>query len=322
MYHILTKLASVFVMIVIGVLARRSGVIGGGDTRRMAKLLTSVVYPALIFSAVTGNFSARGLLASWTLPAGAFMIMLLGYGIGIAGRQLIKFRAPQEQHAFLFQCTINNYAFLPLPLALLYFGDAGVAALILSTLGSEIAVWTIGIVALTGQPIGIRSVKHLLSMPLLAIAAAVLVITVRDLLLPDSIAVLLHGPASGQMLAALTAGLEMLGAAAIPLAMLIAGSRMAELRPHNLLTVPQSAVAVLRLIAVPAVVMALLHLLPLPLPVVQILMLVAVMPSAIVSVVLSEIHGADTDFAAASVLMTHVACLVTIPLWLALFLTA
>jgi predicted permease len=48
--------------------------------------------------------------------------------------------------------------------------------------------------------------------------------------------------------------------------------------------------------------------------------LIAVMPAAMSSVTLAEAYGADAEFSAAALLTTHLACLVTIPLWLALTL--
>jgi predicted permease len=44
----------------------------------------------------------------------------------------------------LFQCIINNYSFLPMPLAFLFWGEQGLALLIFSTIDSEIAFWTLG----------------------------------------------------------------------------------------------------------------------------------------------------------------------------------
>jgi len=77
----------------------------------------------------------------------------------------------------------------------------------------------------------------------------------------------------------------------------------------------QISIAAVRLLAVPLVVLIWVNWLPLPQEVRNILMLVAVMPSAVSSVPVSEIFGADSEFAAASVLLTHLFCLLTVPLW-------
>ena len=52
----------------------------------------------------------------------------------------------------------------------------------------------------------------------------------------------------------------------------------------------------------------------------MVLLVVAIMPSAVSSVPLSETYGSDSKFAASAVLTTHVFSLITIPLWLTLFL--
>jgi len=95
---------------------------------------------------------------------------------------------------FRFQCTINNYSFLPIMLATTLLDEQGVAQIIFSALGAELVVWTLGLQALTGKPAsagrgdgapssraarwadGARrlaaGLRNLASMPLLAMAAA------------------------------------------------------------------------------------------------------------------------------------------------------
>ena len=58
---------------------------------------------------------------------------------------------------FHFLCTMNNYSFLPIMLASMFWGEKGVAMVVFSTLGAEVIVWTFGIQAITGQRAGLRS---------------------------------------------------------------------------------------------------------------------------------------------------------------------
>jgi predicted permease len=46
------------------------------------------------------------------------------------------------------------------------------------------------------------------------------------------------------------------------------------------------------------------------------MLVVAVQPSAMVSVSLAELHDRDPGFAAAVVFVTHLVCLLTLPVWL------
>lgn len=303
-------------MIALGVLARRLNVIDGRDTQRLSRLLTWFFYPALIYSTFVASFNAAALVQRWALPAGTFLIMLFGY---LAGRCVTAFieMPDKKRKGFLFQCSTNNYSFLPMPLALLYFGESGVASLIYSTLGSEIAVWTLGVYALTGRRIGLAALRHLVNPPLCAIAAAALTIVARDAASTAAAQQVVQSALMANLLSGLLSGLELFGAATIPVAMVVAGSRMAELRPHHVLTGLQFLVTAMRLIVIPGVILLALFAVPLAPDVRQILVLVAVMPAAISSVVLNEMYDGDPQFAASSVFLTHVTAVVTIPFWLA-----
>jgi len=312
MQVVFVRLLAVFSMVLMGVLARRRGWLDATGTRQVSMLVTNVLYPALIYASLVQTFTLRALAANWTLPAGAVMIMLTGFCVGLAAAWLLRFRDERERRAFRFQCTINNYVFLPMPLVLIYWGAPGVALLVFSTVGSELAVWTLGVVALTGNRLHWRALKHLVSMPMAAIGAAVLTLALVEATgwqVPEA-------GFWGDLRKALLAVLDMVGKGTVPLAMMVAGSRMADLHPRHLVRTPQLAVVLLRLVAVPAAAVLLLQFLPFAAEARQVLTVVAVMPSAIASVMLSEIYDADSEFAAAAVLLTHAVALVTIPLWL------
>ena len=68
--------------------------------------------------------------------------------------------------------------------------------------------------------------------------------------------------------------------------------------------------------AIPALAIVLLSFLPLTTETRQVLLVIAVQPTAMVSVTMAEIYHADTRFAAAAVLTTHLVCLASIPIWL------
>ncbi len=309
------RILAIFCMVGLGILARRLNILAGETNLRMSRVTTNFFYPALIFTALVGNFTLKGLAENWFLPAGALLIMTTGYVLGIIVYRSIKFSSDKEKNQFLFQCTINNYSFLPLPIVLMLWGNTGVAALIFSTLGSELAVWTLGVLALTGNRFRKESLKQLLSVPMISIFVSIAFIAIRDCACFRGVSPLLQEAGTSFF-----ASLDMLGKGTIPVAMFIVGSRMAELKPHHLFTVRQGYIVGLRLLVIPGIAAALLYLLPFPLETRLILLVVATMPSAIASVVLSEVYGSDVEFAASCVLTTHLFSLLTIPAWLSLFL--
>ncbi len=314
MLIIVIRLLSVFLMVAAGAVARRRRMLDGDSTGRLVALVTHIFYPALIYSSLVRKYTLAELCRNWGLPVGTLLIMAVGFSVGMVASLLIAKDRSGLRRAFRFQCTINNYVFLPLPLVMLYWGEKGVAMLLFSSVGSEIAVWTLGVLALAEGGVSVRQMaRRLLTMPMAAIAASVVTIVARDrfgLEFPS-------GSAAGQAGSALLDALTILGAAAPPLAMVVAGSRMAELHPRHLWQPMQVAVAGLRLVLIPALALLALQLLPLEGEALAVLRVVAVMPAAIASVMLSELYQADSEFAAAAVLLTHVAALATIPLWLA-----
>lgn len=312
------RILSVFVLIFFGGLARKTGIIDAGATTRLAGAVKNFFYPALIFHALFNNFTASELAENYLLPAGALMFMAAGYLIGLASARFLRFRDSKERGSFLFQCAINNYSFLPLPIILMLWGEHAVAMLIFSTLGSEIAVWTFGVFALCGNRFRRDSLKNLLSAPLISIIAAVAAILLRDYF---SGSALFEHHFAAEAGASLMAAAEMLGGATIPLAMFIVGSRIFVLQSHHVFAFKQLCVAALRLVIIPAAGISLFFLLPLSEEMRLVLIMVAVMPSANASVVLAEVYSSDADFAASSVLITHIFALVTIPLWLSFFVT-
>ncbi|MDH3982108.1 MAG: AEC family transporter, partial [Kiritimatiellaceae bacterium] len=76
-------------------------------------------------------------------------------------------------------------------------------------------------------------------------------------------------------------------------------------------------VSALRLIVTPIIFILILNQIPMDEMPRGILSVIAVMPAAVASLVFSERFGGDSDFIATTLLITHLAAVVTIPLLLA-----
>ncbi len=324
MTAVFLRLCAVFLMIVLGWTARKRLVIDSAATAKMARLLINFIYPALIFSTIVTNFTLSSLREKWLLPVGAFMIMATGFIIGWLCISLYGGRSSPQGRAFHFQSTINNYSFLVMPLAYFYWGEIGLAKVVLSTLGSEVAMWSLGVFSLNQTRLSLGSLRQLNSPPIIAIVVALAAVTVRDAIIPPLSSSISFIDGGQELLLSLWEALleafSMFGAATIPLAMIIAGSRIADLRPSQMFHWRQWGVAFVRLLLVPAIALFWIVWLPIPGNIAMILFLVAVMPSAVNTVAVSEIFKADVEFASASVMLTHICCLLTIPFWLSIVL--
>ena len=222
-----------------------------------------MVYPALILSSLTRNFTWSSLLTNWTLPGGSALIMLVGWLVGFLLLPLLHRQAAPTRAMFHFQCAINNYSFLPIMLALLLLGEQGVADIIYSAIGAEIVVWTLGIQALTAgtaatappaQPlvdvIGQR-LRNLASMPLLAMALGGGWLLLGHITQGASVALFQQsvGLHVGEMV---TTALKMTGDATIPIAALIVGARIGEMQVGQIFSRLIVGTTLLRLVVIPA----------------------------------------------------------------------
>lgn len=294
-----------------GFFARRRGMLSAQGTNDLAHIALSLVYPALIFVSIT-QLDLADLRANFTLPLLAMAIAMTGFGLGLIAIRWLGRVPSATSRAFLFHCLINNYSFLPLPLVLFRYGDKGVGLLVFSSVGFELLLWSLGVMLFTRAKRKRDRLKSLFSPPLITLIFSLALVVLRDSFPWPT-------PPEGLMLAARTfhSGLSILGAATIALSMLVAGSRFAMLKFETMLGWRVWFVSVIRLLAVPLIVIPLLTLLSLD-PVARgILCIIAVMPSAMVSVLFSERFGGDTDFIAGGLLLTHLWALITVPLLLA-----
>ena len=298
-------------LIACGFVARRRGLLSAQGTNDLARISIALIYPALIFISIT-ELSLPDLRAHLSLPLLTMVIAMTGFGLGLVVVRFLGKIAPQTARAFLFHCLINNYLFLPLPLVLFRFGEKGVALLVFASVGYEILLWSLGVMLFTRETSGKQRIKALFSPPFLTLLFSILFVILRDTIawppMPESLALAAD---------TLRTGLRTLAQSTIAIAMLVGGSRFAVMKFGTMLGWRVWLVTAIRLLAVPLIMIPLLRFIPMDNMARGILIIVAVMPSAMASILFSERYGGDTDFIAGGLLLTHLGALITVPLLLA-----
>ena len=316
--HLLFNVLCIFLMMVPGFIAVRSGIFSRPTITELSKILINFIYPCFIFYSIISCFTFSELVGRWTLPAGSLGIMIAGYLIGLAAVKFIRFRTADEEKSFLFQSLMNNYSFLPLPLVIFLFGEKGGAALIFSSFGAELSVWTIGVFILRGHRFSMKKLTHLLTPPMISLYCAILFSWILSVLKSNGC---LAGHENLAPYANYTLNtFRMIGAATIPLAMIVAGGRIAMLDFSGFNNSRIWMLTCLRLIVIPLAALSILKLIGLPGDTEKILMIVAVMPTSIASIMMSEIYGGDKEFMAVTVVSSHLFSIITIPVLLSLYI--
>jgi hypothetical protein len=302
----------VLALMAFGALARRRSILSDAGTAEMTRLLISIIYPALIFYSIT-RMHPQDLARNWILPLMTILIAGIGLALGMLAIRWIKPADSRRAGAFLFQSTVNNYLFLPLPLVMLLWGAEGIALLVFASMGFELTVWTVGVFLFNRSSSFSEGIRSVFGPPLITLLCAVVWICLRDLSpvrLPDS--ALLN-----RIFELIYTGAELIGRATVSLSMFVAGSRIATLRMKSIHDPHVWIVSTLRLVVAPVLFILLLKQIPMTELARNILTVVAVMPAAVASLIFSERFNGDSDFVAATLLVTHVGAILTVPVLLA-----
>lgn len=306
----------ILILMTLGYAARKRGMVSGVGTSEMVRVLISIIYPCLIFSSVT-KLNAQELASNWIMPVMAMAIAGTGLMLGLISLRFIKGVDQQRASAFLFQNTINNYLFLPLPLVMLLWGSEGVALLVFASMGFELTVWTLGVFLFNRSSNIVEGIKMMFGPPLIALIFSIGWVCVRDLVSPELPEAGFFADLARRVLDLTYFGADTVGKATVAVSMIVSGSRIAALDAKAAFDWHVWILSGLRLIVTPVLFILLLNMIPMGEMARGILAVIAVMPAAVTSLVFSERFGGDSDFIASTLLVTHLAAVVTIPLLLA-----
>jgi hypothetical protein len=313
---VLVKIAAMFLVIVVGWLARRRGFLAAEFTATLSRLVVDVAFPALVFTQMLRTVDAGALRAEWFSPLLSALIIFGAYFVGLAASPL--FCGPAQRNTFIFLVTIPNWVFLPLPIAEALYGAAGVRTVLLCNAGAQLVLWSFGVWILHG---GIRqALQNLLTntglwATALGIVLALLFPAVRGLETINAATASLGGVLGG----ALVQALAMVGSLTIPLSLLTIGAQLGELTIvlHRFRR-PLWGVMLARLILAPLVILALGYAamragVRIPDTTRMVCYLIATMPVAISCSVMTERYGGDVPLAAEGTFYSTLFSLLTVP---------
>ena len=293
----------VFILIGVGVVVRRVHWIEGDAETSLIRFAVNVCYPCLTFEAVAGNAALRT-SGNLLLPP------LVGFGVTVGGILLCRAAARAiglhvgtGLRTFGLTAGIANYGFLPLPIMEAIWGPESRGLLLVHNVGVEAAIWTVGLLVLSGQSLR-DGWRKLLSPVFITLVVAV-----------------------GCNLAGLYAHLpkvlldavHALALCGIPLGLVMTGVSLAGhlSSPRELFDARVSlAAGALRLGVLPLLIIGLALVLPCSKELKHVLVVQAAMPSAMVPVILARLYGGHPRTAVQIVVGTTAVGILTIPLWL------
>ncbi len=305
---LLLAVAPVFAIVGAGWGIRRIGWLSEEADASLLRVVVNLLFPCLILDTILDNRALDQAGNILLAPAAGFATVALGYGLCLLAAPLFGVRDPRQRRTFAFTTGIYNYGYIALPLIQKLFDHADQrtsAVLFIHNLGVETALWTLGIMLISGASPR-RAWTHVFNAPVVTILFALALHFAGA-----------HAWLPGFALEAV----HKLGAAAIPLGLILTGATFADqMRDLNFKTnVPASLGAcLLRLGVLPLLMLALARWLPCPVELRRVILVQAAMPCAVIPVILAKHYGGDPGTALRIILATSAVGLLTIPLWLQL----
>jgi malate permease and related proteins len=293
----------VFILMGAGFLLRKLGWLSVEADQSLLNLTIHLLLPCLILDSALGNpalAQMRNLVLAPLVGAGTFGMGLLA---GKVAQRIAGLIEPRSKRTFTLTLGLYNYGFIPIPLALMLFGQETVGVLFVHNIGVELAIWTVGLMVLTGKRVG-GGFRQIINAPLIAMSLALsLNFSGAYPYIPGVVLTTIH----------------LLAQCAIPLSLLAIGAivddHIEEFHSRPAWRVIGTAVF-FRLALLPMAFLLLAKYLPATIELKRVIVLEAAMPSAVFPIIMAKHYGGDPPTALRVVLGTSVVALVTIPIWL------
>lgn len=301
--ELLLVILPVFVLIGLGAGLRQVKWLTAEADASLLKLVVNFLYPCLIFRNVLGNAALREAGNVAVAPLLGFLTMAGGIGLAYWAGRAAGLSLGHGLRTFAFAVGIYNYGYIPLPLMEGLFGGESVGVLLVYNVGCEVAIWTVGILVLSGLSLR-EGWRKVVSPPVMALVTALVLNAVG-------------GPA---LLPGWVAGvIERLADCAVPIGLLLIGATLQGYlgQPGQLWGGKISVGAcALRLGVLPVLFLGLAKVLPISPELKRVMLVQAAMPAGILPIVIAGHYGGQPLMAVRVVVATTLVGVAVIPLWL------
>ena len=249
-------------------------------------LIVYIAGPCLIFTSISRSTIN---LTDFTLLAGAALAIIL---IMMSASFLVLKLTHSNKTGLYLPLVFGNTSYLGYPVALFTFGMAGLSRAVVFDMINSLVIFSLGIYIVSHK----HELLEAFKIPLLYAVIVGLTVNLAHIPVPD----VLFTP------------LEMIGMITIPLALLVLGYKLTEIR----ISAAKIAIlaALFRICGGFAVALMIIQLLSIEGLVRDIILVQAAMPSAVMSMILAAKYNRDASLVASVVLITIALSMISIPL--------
>jgi len=299
MMALINQLGTMFIFIVIGIIANKSGVINESGHKMLSKIVLTICQPALILAAaMNSNLSYTNLEI-----LKFFGLSWIFYGVLIALAFILTplLRAPKNKIGlYRFMVIFGNVAFMGYPIIGSMLSNEWVFVASIFTIPYNSLAYSVGILMVgSGNEKGIRVNPKAILNPALVATVLSLIIVLLRLKFPTVI----------------FSSAKSLGDMITPASMLVIGASLGGMKLRDLFGDARIyVISFFKLIVAPVVIWMLARLVISDKELIAMLTITAAMPVAVASTMISIQYGGDEQSASRGVFLSTILSLLTLPL--------
>ena len=301
-FIVLNQIGIFLILIVMGILAVRFGILDEHSLGSVSKLVMRMALPAYIFINTAEGATRQGLAESLLVIPLAIALYLMLFFLS-RGLEKVFHLQGNRGHVFRAIVMFGNVGFMGIPLVVELYPDTALLYISLFTILDQGLFWTYGVsltkpVSDQKEKISLKNLKNLLSPALIAILGATVLVLLN-----------VHLPKI------LTTTLSKLGAASMPLSLLYIGGMLSMTDVRKVLRCGELYAEIgLKMLVLPLVFFLVMKLCQVPSDMAGTMTFLTGLPAINMVAMLAKNNGSDGDYAVCAVMMTTIACLITLPL--------
>lgn len=301
-FIVLNQIGIFLILIIFGILAVKFGILDEHSLGSVSKLVMRMALPAYIFINTAEGATRQGLAESLLVIPLAIALYLMLFLLSLLLEKVFHLKG-NRGHVFRAIVMFGNVGFMGIPLVVELYPDTALLYISLFTILDQGLFWTYGVsltkpVSEQKEKISFKNLKNLLSPALVAIVGATVLVLLN-----------IHLPKL------LTTTLSKLGTASMPLSLLYIGGMLSMTDVRKVLRCGELYAEIgLKMLVLPIVFFLVMKLCQVPTDMAGTMTFLTGLPAINMVAMLSKNNGSDGDYAVCAVMMTTLACLVTLPL--------
>lgn len=301
-FIVLNQIGIFLILIIFGILAVKFGILDEHSLGSVSKLVMRMALPAYIFINTAEGATRQGLAESLLVIPLAIALYLMLFLLSLLLEKVFHLKG-NRGHVFRAIVMFGNVGFMGIPLVVELYPDTALLYISLFTILDQGLFWTYGVsltkpVSDQKEKISLKNLKNLLSPALVAILGATVLVLLN-----------IHLPKL------LTTTLSKLGTASMPLSLLYIGGMLSMTDVRKVLRCGELYAEIgLKMLVLPIVFFLVMKLCQVPADMAGTMTFLTGLPAINMVAMLSKNNGSDGDYAVCAVMMTTLACLVTLPL--------